>query len=279
MDQEMKIKRLQHEIAEREQAQRASQENHESILRQERLAADGQLTGGLAHEFNNIMTVIRGHASLLRDSPNLDKESAKSLAHITNSVERMAELVRQMLAFSRQQAMPPQPLDVGATLGLASGFPVTDRAPQRPVPAASLPEARGGNETVLVAEDERVLRELVREILTARGYRVLEAADGVEALNLWDENRQKVDVLLTDIAMPRGLSGRDLAEKLRQDDPSLPVIFSSGHSQEMSGRSDDTVHGATYLSKPYLPADLAQAVRHALDAGRNGDTAVAVAGS
>ena len=277
MDQEMKIKRLQPKIAEREQAQRALQESHGSIQRQEHLAAVDQLTSGLAHEFNNIMTVIRGHASLLKDNPNLDKDSTKSLAHITNSVERMAELVRQMLAFSRQQATQPQRLEMGEILGRAAVLPVNDQAPQRPAEAASLPGAHGGKETVLVAEDEWVLRELVREILTAHGYRVLEAADGVEALNVWDEHRENVDVLLTDIAMPRGLSGRDLAEKLRQDDPGLPVIFSSGFSHEMSGRSEDTVQGATYLSKPYLPAELAQAVRRALDAAQKSDAAVATA--
>jgi CheY-like chemotaxis protein len=158
-------------------------------------------------------------------------------------------------------------------------FPVADQAPLRPEEAASLPEVRGGNETILVAEDERVLRELVREILTAYGYRVLEAADGVEALTVWDENRGKVDLLLTDMVMPRDLSGRDLAEKLRKDDPRLPVVFSSGYSQEMIQRSDDTVPGAVYLSKPYLPAELAQTVRHALDAARNRDTPAATPAS
>jgi CheY-like chemotaxis protein len=158
-------------------------------------------------------------------------------------------------------------------------FPVTDQAPQRLVEAASPPEPRGGQETVLVVDDESVLRELVREILTAQGYRVLEASDGVEALAVWDEHRDKVDLLLTDIAMPGGLSGRDLAEKLRKEDPLLPIILSSGYSQEMIERSGDTVQGATYLSKPYLPAELAQAVRHALDTARPGGAPAAAPAS
>jgi CheY-like chemotaxis protein len=84
-----------------------------------------------------------------------------------------------------------------------------------------------------------------------------------------------VDLLLTDIAMPRGLSGRDLAERLRKEAPRLPVIFSSGYSQEMIQRSDDNVRGASYLSKPYRPAQLAKAVREALDAAQKRDTPVA----
>jgi CheY-like chemotaxis protein len=154
-------------------------------------------------------------------------------------------------------------------------FPVTDQAPERPVEQTAPPEVRGGKETVLVVEDELVLRELVREILTVHGYHVLEAANGMEALEVWEENREKVDLLLTDMAMPHGLSGRDLADKLRKDAPRLPVIFSSGYSQEMIERSEDTHQGATYLSKPYNPAQLAQSVRHALDAARKRETSVA----
>jgi CheY-like chemotaxis protein len=169
-------------------------------------------------------------------------------------------------------------LEVESTVGQGTTFdlyfPVTDQLPRKSAAVAKLPEPRGGKETVFVVEDESVLRELVREILTAQGYHVLEAADGVEALDMWGENRQKVDVLLTDIAMPRGVSGRDLAEKLRKDEPRLPVIFSSGYSQEMIERTDETVRGATYLSKPYRPAELARAVRHALDAGGMRNTEV-----
>jgi CheY-like chemotaxis protein len=158
----------------------------------------------------------------------------------------------------------------GATFDLY--FPVTDQLPQRKVEAAVLSEARGGQATVLVVEDESVLRELVKEILTAHGCRILEAGDGVEALTVWEEHRDKVDLLLTDMAMPGGLTGRDLAEKLRKDDPRLPVIFSSGYNQEMIEPSDDTVRGATYLSKPYLPSELVQAVRHALAVARKRET-------
>ncbi len=110
-------KSLHQEVADLKQAQRDLQESHELGLRQERLAAVGQLTAGLAHEFNNIMTIVQGHASLLMDHPNLDEESAKSLAHITDGAGRMANLIRQMLAFSRKQVMHEKPLDVAETLG------------------------------------------------------------------------------------------------------------------------------------------------------------------
>jgi CheY-like chemotaxis protein len=158
----------------------------------------------------------------------------------------------------------------GATFDLY--FPVTDQAPARPAGQARPQESLRGQETILVVEDEMVLRELVREVLSVHGYRVLEAANGLEALRVWNERREKVHLLLTDIAMPHGLSGRDVAERLRKDDPLLPVIYSSGYSQEMIERHEDAGQGATYLAKPYNPAQLAQTVRDALDAARKRQT-------
>jgi len=96
---------LQQEVAERKEAQRALHESQDLNIRQERLAAVGQLAAGLAHEFNNILTIIQGHASLLLDNPNLDQDSIDSITHITEGVERTATLVKQMLAFSRKQVM------------------------------------------------------------------------------------------------------------------------------------------------------------------------------
>src|ERR1700677_884013 len=98
-------KSLRQEVAERKQAQLALQESQKLILRQERLAAVGQLAAGLAHEFNNIMTIIQGHAGLLMENPNLDEESLASVHHISEGVDRRSELVQQMLAFSRRQGL------------------------------------------------------------------------------------------------------------------------------------------------------------------------------
>jgi two-component system, cell cycle sensor histidine kinase and response regulator CckA len=151
-------------------------------------------------------------------------------------------------------------------------FPASDQATERPAEEAGVPEVRGGKETLLVVEDESVLQELVREILSAHGYRILQAANGLEALKVWEVDREKVDLLLTDIALPHGLSGRDLADKLRQDEPRLPVVFSSGYTQKMSESSEDASRGVVYLSKPYNPTQLAQAVRMALDSARKRET-------
>jgi CheY-like chemotaxis protein len=144
-------------------------------------------------------------------------------------------------------------------------FPGVAKAAEAAVENGPPVRVRGGSETILLVEDEPVLRELVREILQAYDYRVIEAGSGVEALRVWDEHNGQVDLLLTDMVMPEGLSGSELAAQLRRRKPSLRVVFTSGYSPEALGR--DFSHGDTvFLSKPYLPPQLAQLVRQSLDA-------------
>jgi signal transduction histidine kinase/CheY-like chemotaxis protein len=407
-------KNLQQEVAERKQAQKALVESQEIVMRQERLAAVGQLAAGVAHEFNNILTVIQGHAALLLDNPSLDAESVKSLNQIVSGVERTAKLIKQMLAFSRKQIMQREVLDLnlvatnvtdmlgpllgesivvrrslaqnplhvladaamieqivvnlavnardamphggdlmittrevevreadvqakaerhagkfarlsvadtgcgmdaavighlfepffttkevgkGVGLGLATVYgmvqqhqgwievesqpgkgacfhillPLTEKPAEKPKPAgrAPLSEVQGGKEIILVVEDEQALRELLREVLEGQGYHVLEAASGVEALRVWEAQGRRVDLLLSDIVMPEGMSGRELAGKLQEADPRLPVILTSGYSQDMIERDRELDGKIKFFPKPYQPAQLAQTVRECLDAGKH----------
>ena len=112
--------------------------NLEAQLRHSvKMEAVGQLAAGVAHDFNNILTIIQGHASLLLDNPNMDKDAIKSINHISDGVERTATLVKQMLAPGRNQ-----------------DFPAAENAPENPAPNTGAPRARGGGETVLVAGDK-----------------------------------------------------------------------------------------------------------------------------
>jgi signal transduction histidine kinase len=123
------------------------------------------------------------------------------------------------------------------------------------------PRLQGGHETILVAEDAAPLLSLVTRILAAQGYRVLQAADGSEAAQLFEANEGKVDLLLTDSVMPK-VNGRELARKLRERKPGLKVILMSGFSEEDSEEED----GFRRLSKPFTPISLAELVRRILDA-------------
>jgi PAS domain S-box-containing protein len=131
--------------------------------------------------------------------------------------------------------------------------------------AAPQPEIRGGNETVLVVEDETPLRQLVSNVLQRYGYRVLAATSGVDALPLWLEYKDQVSLLLTDMVMPHGVSGRELAQRLRGDKPELKVIYSSGYSLAVVGSDMVLREGLNFLQKPYNPGKLAKAVRDCLD--------------
>jgi two-component system, cell cycle sensor histidine kinase and response regulator CckA len=374
----------------------------------QKLESVGQLAAGVAHDFNNVLTVIQGYSECLLNQPQRDQTSTNALKQIGDAARRAAALTRQLLLFSRKQVIQTRVLDLNSVLQnvsnmlvrllgedvalqseYAEGLPrleadtgmleqvvmnlaVNSRdamprggklfigtaaveidadysrqhADSRPgdficltvrdtgtgmdsktlerifepffstkevgkgtglglatvygivkqhqgwievtselgvgttfkiyfpaLPAfeqASAPEAaaagpvRGGKETVLVVEDEPMLRELVRDVLKGYDYHVVEAGSGAEALRVWDEFEGRIDLLLTDMVMPEGMSGRELAEQLRKRQPALKVIYSSGYSPDAMGR--DFGHSDTaFLSKPYLPPQLARVVRQSLD--------------
>jgi CheY-like chemotaxis protein len=139
--------------------------------------------------------------------------------------------------------------------------------------AASKEDAQTGA-TIFVVEDEDSLRELACEIIRDAGYKVIAAGDGVEALKIWKEHRSKVDLLFTDIVMPNGISGRDLARQLRADRRDLKVSFTSGYSAELIGKDSLLAEGNSFLAKPYSPKALLDAVRQCLS-GNNSQLAPA----
>ncbi len=388
-----------------------SQRRLEEQLRQsQKMEAIGQLAGGVAHDFNNILTVIHGHASLLGMS-HLDEIGAKSARQITLAAERAAGLTRQLLAFSRRQILQPKQLDLNQTvrnmsdmlgrllgedialtlncwptpalveadagmmeqvllnlavnardamprggqlsiriavvevdeahvqrqpearagrfvcvsktdtgcgippenlarifepffttkelgkgtgLGLATVYGIVKQHhgwievesavgqgttfhvylpfKAAPVAAESVSTAftvRGGNETILLVEDEGPVRELVARLLQRHGYKVWQAASGKDALNVWEEHKRQIALLLTDLIMPGNMNGHDLAEKLKGEQPELKVIFTSGYSADTVGRNFKLDPELTFLQKPYQPHTLAVTVRRCLDGKLN----------
>jgi len=375
----------------------------------QKLESVGQLAAGVAHDFNNILTVIQGYSDCVLARCNGDQYVSGALKQISDASRRAAALTRQLLMFSRKQVIQPRTLELNAVLrslanmlsrllgedivleanyapdlppieadigmieqvvmnlavnsrdampkggklviatsavevdkthaarhadsrpgrfvcltvtdtgcgmdrktlerifepffttkavgkgtglGLATvygivkqhegwlevasevGVGTTFKIYFPPVAAARDADAegavqpqgvRGGKETILLVEDEPVVRELVREILRGYQYHVVEAASGAEALRIWDEHNGQFDLLLTDMVMPEGMTGRDLATQLKKRKPDLKVIYSSGYSSEVVGK--DLAEGDTaFLPKPYLPPQLAQMVRKRLDA-------------
>jgi len=146
-------------------------------------------------------------------------------------------------------------------------------------PAGAAPEkpAVPHKGTILLVEDEPALRRLAQRVLEKNGYRILEAASGVEALQLWEKRDGKIDLLVTDMVMPGGIGGRALAQRLQAEDANLKVLYTSGYSVEMVGAGFLLKEGINFLQKPYLPAALTNAVFECLTATVNG-TATAFIG-
>jgi two-component system cell cycle sensor histidine kinase/response regulator CckA len=119
---------------------------------------------------------------------------------------------------------------------------------------------------IFVVEDEPTLRALVRRVLERGGYEVIEAASGLAALELWKTNKIHVDLLLTDMVMPDGISGRQLAEQLKIDNPQLKVIYTTGYSPDLMGKDIALKEGVNFLQKPYPPQKLVETVRNGLAA-------------
>jgi DNA-binding NtrC family response regulator len=124
---------------------------------------------------------------------------------------------------------------------------------------------RGGSETIIVVEDERDLRDLVSRVLRNDGYRVFEAVDGQSAFKLWQQYRDQIHLLFTDVIMPGGMNGRELAEKIWKEKPGLKVIFTSGYGADTLGKDFKLNPKFNYLQKPYEPGKLAKAIRACLD--------------
>jgi PAS domain S-box-containing protein len=130
----------------------------------------------------------------------------------------------------------------------------------------SMPEM-GKGETILVVEDETAVRELVCSTLQKRGYKVLTAANGPEAVQVWERCSDPIALLLTDMVMPGGVSGGDLGKILQARNPKLKVLYTSGYSTEILRRDSIFVKGVNFLSKPYDIPTLLKAIRTCLDGG------------
>jgi PAS domain S-box-containing protein len=369
----------------------------------QKMEAFGQLASGVAHDFNNLITIIHMNVSMLQSEEAHPEDYADTLRAIDSATERAANLTRQLLTFSRAQVMrmvpllpntavlntlqllrrllgediqiesqfapnlppvladedmlsqllinlavnardamsgggrlsvilrnaskqdcarAPYPLGGGAILlrvqdtgsgiarehlsrifdpffttkevgkgtglGLATAFsivaqhkgwievqsqidvgtsfdiflPTIEAMPARPAKPTQEPgEGRG---TILIVEDEPALREMARRLLQRRGYRVLEAGSGPEALAIFDAQDGQIDALFTDMIMPGGMTGAECAAILLERRPQLPVIYTSGYNSELLTSGLSLEQGVNYLQKPYTSQDLQKILHHQL---------------
>jgi len=138
------------------------------------------------------------------------------------------------------------------------------RETARTVPAVSriLAEQAGRGESILVVEDEEPVRRLVQQVLEMHGYRVRVVSSGAAALA---SNVDDIDLVLTDMVMPGGVSGRELAKRLRTLKPTLKFVFMSGYAGDPAGWDIELTVGLNFLPKPFSPAPLLACLRASLD--------------
>jgi two-component system, cell cycle sensor histidine kinase and response regulator CckA len=378
------------------------------LLQASKMEAVGRLAGGVAHDFNNLLTVILGSADLLLDTLGRDHPEREEAEEIRKAALRAADLTRQLLAFSRQQLLAPQVLDLnevvatmdkilrrvigedidlrtvpnrnlravradpgqleqvvmnlavnardampsggkltietanveldetyarehavvlrpghyvmlavsdtgigmdvatrarifepffttkakgkGTGLGLATVYGIVKqsgghiwvysepgrgttfkiylpRVEDAAVPAAPSPVppvSVRGSETVLLVEDEEMVRKLVHKVLKANGYTVLLAAEGIDAERVAEQHAGPIHLLMTDVVLP-GINGKQVAQLLTAARPKIRVLYLSGYTDDAIVHHGVLESGVAFLQKPFTPAVLGRKVREVLD--------------
>jgi len=168
-------------------------------------------------------------------------------------------IVKQHHGWMEVQSQPGQ----GARFDI---FLPAQIAPPRPAPPATAPaRPAGGTETILLVEDEQPVRRLARLLLQRQGYQVYEASSGREALAIWAAHQPEIDLLLTDMIMPGGWTGRELADRILAEKAGMKIIYTTGYSPETFSADLPLQDGLNFLAKPYPPNKLLETVRRCLD--------------
>ena len=159
---------------------------------------------------------------------------------------------------------------VDTALGRGTTFkvllPLVTRVPAAEAEAAHVVSSSGGGgEALLVVEDEPAVRRVLRNILERSGYELVIAENGKEALEAFAQHAERIALLLTDVVMPDGLTGADVLEQLRAQNPKLKSILSSGYGVDVLGERFVPQEGVMFLQKPYKAEELLRQIRRLLD--------------
>ncbi len=219
----------------------------------------GALAGRLAHDFNNLLTRIHGYSCLLLDLLDEEDPNRRYMERIQEAGEQAVGITNQLLETSRRYA------GVLAFADLIEPSPAAGSA-AAPAPAAQ-PELAAGSDpsapTILVVEDDAEIRDLMRIVLQGEGYNLLLAADGAEGLEIGRRYAGKINLLLTDVVMPR-MDGLNLAKELQRLRPELAVLFVSGYAESKLVSDALQKVDTVFLPKPFGPQTLLEPVHKLL---------------
>ena len=231
------------------------------------------LAGRTAHEMNNLLTVIRMNADLLESTLLQSKLPATEAAEIRDAAERAESLTRKLLVTSRRTLPQPTGLDRGIPSVPLPGSPLKESGDELAARQSSEAKSKRvrrldhgeptGKETILLVDDEKSLRKLGKRVLSAAGYRVIEASDGAMALRVAAEEVGEIDLILTDVEMPT-LGGRGMVDELHELSPGIRVLFMSGYTDNEILRRGIRTSETEFLQKPFTAEALCAAVRTVL---------------
>lgn len=241
--------------------------------RTQELKTLADLAGRAAHELNNLLTVIRMNVDLIEATLTQASLSSSEAADIRVAAERAEALTKRLLVTSRRALPQSTGLDRGVAPVPLPGSPVkesTDEIAARQSSEKKSARVRRlkhgaptGKETILLVDDEKSLRKLGKRVLSAAGYRVLEASDGAMALRVAAEEVGEIDLVLTDVEMPT-LGGRGMVDELHELSPGLRVLFMSGYTDNEILRRGISPSETEFLQKPFTAEALCVAVRNVL---------------
>ncbi len=153
---------------------------------------------------------------------------------------------------------------IGTTFKILLPYAVAEHADERAQPRPATANW-GGGETILLVEDEPDVRRLAHAVLEQNGYNVLTAANGDEAIEIWKEHGEHVELLLTDLVMPGGMGGQEVARRLQTDNSRVKVIYMTGYSPEIAGKEMRLQDAENFISKPFTREAILSKIRNCFD--------------
>ena len=214
----------------------------EQLREARKVEALGRLAGGIAHDFDSVLSQIAVHAESVLDHLPSGHPAHAHAGLARDAAKNGMALTRQLISFSRRPR-DPEP----------NHLPVMPR--EEPNSHAE------GGETILLVEDDVLVRELSRDMLERQGYRVILAADAADAERI--SAGSHFDLLIADAKMP-SMTGQELARRLRTIHPELRVLFVSGYEEIPQGEAQPTLPTEGYIYKPFSADSLSRKIRHIL---------------
>jgi CheY-like chemotaxis protein len=243
---------VQLETARRESAEEALRRGEEQLRRARAEESFGPRVGRVAHDLNNLLTVISGYNEMLLLQRRLNDPARPMLEEVRKATAQAAGLAGRLVALVRRQAVP-------------SGGPDPDPGPEESAEADNpSSEPPRGTETVLLVDDEPAVLDLLTRILRLHGYTVLAAGHAPEALDLAQRHPGPVQLLVTDVSLPE-MGGAELARRLDRIRPGAKVLYVSGLPCETVFPNGLPGPGTAFLCKPFPHEALVRQVRGLLD--------------